>query len=159
MWWRKRDKRRSPLKGRLHHAAGEQLEARVQTHSDGMTEGWMLMFMSGPLCVLAWALQFVPWRQARFGMREGVFLLVFLVLFAWGLRDFIRHAGRRRRAREGLAAERMSAQELNRLMALGCQVFHDVPGEPFNIDHVVVSPRAVFVVETKSRKKPPKTDR
>jgi hypothetical protein len=50
----------------------------------------------------------------------------------------------------------MTAQELNRLTAAGCVVLHDVPGEAFNLDHVVVGPRGVVVVETKSFKKPPK---
>lgn len=155
VWWLKRDKRRSPLKGRLLHAPGQQLEARVQTHTDGMMEAWMLITLSGPICLLAWALTFVPWAHVTLGLREWVIVVCFIVLMAFGLNRFVHHANLRRRAREGLAAERATAQELNRLMADGCQVFHDLPGEPFNIDHVVVSPRGVFVVETKSRKKPP----
>jgi hypothetical protein len=39
-------------------------------------------------------------------------------------------------------------------MALGCTVLHDVPGHRFNIDHVVIGPRAVYAVETKSVRKP-----
>lgn len=155
VWWLKQDKRRSPLKGRLLHAPGQQLEMRVQTHADGMMEGWMLIVLSGPISLLAWALLFVPWTQVTFGPPEWVITVCFIVLVAFGLSRFFHHAKLRRRAREGLAAERATAQELNRLMAEGCQVFHDLPGEPFNIDHVVVSPRGVFVVETKSRKKPP----
>jgi hypothetical protein len=155
-WWLKRDKRRSPLKGRLLHAPGQQLEVRVQTHTDGMMEAWMVITLSGPICLLAWALTFIPWAHVTFGLREWVIVACFIVVMAFGLNRFVHHANLRRRAREGLAAERATAQELNRLMVDGCQVFHDLPGEPFNIDHVVVSPRGVFVVETKSRKKPPK---
>lgn len=65
-WWIGRDKRRSPLSGKLHHSAGEQLRARMRDHSDDMMGGWMLMLMSGPLFMLAWALQFVPWRHVEF---------------------------------------------------------------------------------------------
>ncbi|MEO6967619.1 MAG: hypothetical protein ABI132_04075, partial [Rhodanobacteraceae bacterium] len=38
----------------------------------------------------------------------------------------------------------MTAQELNRLVGDGCQVLHDVPGEKFNLDHVLgrLDPRA-----------------
>lgn len=39
-------------------------------------------------------------------------------------------------------------------MAEGGLVFHDIPGEGFNIDHVVIGKSAVLAVETKSRKKP-----
>jgi hypothetical protein len=120
-----------------------------------MMEAWMLITLSGPMCLLAWALMFVPWTRVSVGLREWIIIACFVALFAFGLSRFVHHAKLRRRAREGLAAERATAQELNRLMADGCQVFHDLPGEPFNIDHVVISPRGVFVVETKSRKKPP----
>jgi hypothetical protein len=52
----------------------------------------------------------------------------------------------------------MTAQELNRLIGSGCQVLHDVPGDGFNLDHVVIGPRAIYMVETKSFRKPPKSD-
>ena len=39
-------------------------------------------------------------------------------------------------------------------MREGAWVYHDVPGENFNIDHVVVSPKGVFAVETKGYTKP-----
>jgi hypothetical protein len=38
-------------------------------------------------------------------------------------------------------------------MRNGYQVFHDLPAEGFNIDHVVVGPAGVFAVETKGRSK------
>jgi hypothetical protein len=46
------------------------------------------------------------------------------------------------------------AQNLLPLVVDGCLLFHDFPGDGFNIDHVVVAPQAVFAVETKSRRKP-----
>ena len=156
VWWIRRDKRRSPLRGKLQHSAGEQLRTRIQEHGDEMLGAWMLMFLSGPICMLAWALQFVRWSRVGIGIREIVFLCCAVVLFAYGFQRFIHHARLRRRAREGLAAERMTAQELNRLIGDGCQVLHDVPGDKFNLDHVVVSPRGVIMIETKSFKKPPK---
>jgi hypothetical protein len=156
LWWIKRDQRRSPLSGKLHHSAGEQLRTRMEEQTDEMVAGWMLMSLSIPCLMLAWALQFVPWQQLEFGSREVLFALAAVVVFSVGLRGFLRHASLRRRAREGLAAERMTAQELDRLATEGCQVLHDIPGESFNLDHVVVGPRGVVVVETKSFKKPPK---
>jgi len=41
-------------------------------------------------------------------------------------------------------------QYLERLRTQGCLIFHDIPGDGFNIDHVVVSDRGVFIVETKT---------
>jgi hypothetical protein len=36
----------------------------------------------------------------------------------------------------------------------GYQVFHDVQFERRNVDHVVVGPKGVFALETKTRRKP-----
>lgn len=155
-WWVARDQRRSPLRGKLHHGGGEQLRARISDHHDEMGQGLMMMFLSGPIFLLAWSLQSVAWDRVEFGVGEAMFATAALVMFGWGLVQFIRHARGRRTAREGLAAERMTAQELNRLIGSGCQVLHDVPGDGFNLDHVVISPRGVFMVETKSFRKPPK---
>ena len=155
-WWVRRDKRRSPLRGKLHHTPGEQLLTRIRDHDDEINQALMMMFLSGPIFMLAWALQSVVWEDVKFGIAEGMFVVAAVGMFGWGLHSFIRHAGNRRNAREGLAAERMTAQELNRLIGSGCQVLHDVPGDGFNLDHVVISPRGVFMVETKSFKKPVK---
>jgi len=54
----------------------------------------------------------------------------------------------------GLDCEMKVGQELNQLMREGCYVFHDFPAEKFNIDHVVVSPKGIFAIETKGRSKP-----
>jgi hypothetical protein len=56
--------------------------------------------------------------------------------------------------RLGFAGERVVGEELNQLLASGFRVFHDVPFDGFNIDHVVVGPLGVFAVETKTRRKP-----
>jgi hypothetical protein len=56
--------------------------------------------------------------------------------------------------RLGFEGERFVGEELSRLIAWGFDIFHDVPFESFNIDHVLVGPRGVFVVETKTRRKP-----
>jgi hypothetical protein len=54
----------------------------------------------------------------------------------------------------GLEGEKFIGQFLEQLRVDGCQIFHDIPGEGFNIDHVIISPHGIFVVETKTRSKP-----
>lgn len=56
-----------------------------------------------------------------------------------------------RLARDG---EKVVGQFLERLRASGFQVFHDIVGPTFNIDHVVIGPAGVFTVETKTWSKP-----
>ena len=45
-------------------------------------------------------------------------------------------------------------QFLETLRAQGFRVFHDIPGDGFNVDHLIVGPKGVFTVETKTLSKP-----
>ncbi|MGB5622683.1 MAG: nuclease-related domain-containing protein [Gammaproteobacteria bacterium] len=50
--------------------------------------------------------------------------------------------------RLALDGEAATGQELDRLMRFGARVFHDMPAEEFNLDHVVVSAAGVMAVES-----------
>jgi hypothetical protein len=39
---------------------------------------------------------------------------------------------------------------------MGYQVFHDLVGDGFNVDHVIIGPGGVYVIETKTISKPAK---
>jgi len=58
-------------------------------------------------------------------------------------------------ARDG---EKIVGQELENLRQIGCAVFHDIKGEKFNLDHVIISSHGIFVVETKTFSKPVKQE-
>jgi hypothetical protein len=58
----------------------------------------------------------------------------------------------------GRDSELVVGQYLERLRAEGADVFHDVPGEGFNIDHVILSVHGFYAVETKTRTKPTRGD-
>lgn len=54
----------------------------------------------------------------------------------------------------GLRGEQAVAEALNEVGDHGFRAFHDIPGsDNWNIDHVVVGPRGVFVIETKARRR------
>lgn len=153
--WRKCDARRSPLHGKkLANLPGQQLMALVTNHGDGLILATMIMYFSIPVMLCAWAISRVQWQGVRFGLNEGLFALAAVALFLSGLRTFIRHWDARNKARDGLVAEQMTGQLLNRLIGPHCIVAHDLPCDGFNIDHIVITPRAVYAVETKSFRKP-----
>lgn len=58
-----------------------------------------------------------------------------------------------RAIRLGRDGERLVGQSLESLRVDGAFVFHDIPGDGFNVDHVVVSDRGILVVETKTIEK------
>ncbi len=61
-----------------------------------------------------------------------------------------------KRLRLGRDGERAVAERLDILKNQGAAVFHDLIGDGFNLDHVVLSRQGVFVVETKTYTKPAK---
>ncbi len=54
----------------------------------------------------------------------------------------------------GRDGEKAVGQFLDSLREQGYRVFHDVLGERFNIDHVLIGPAGVFTIETKTHSKP-----
>ena len=153
--WRKRDNRRSPLNGKkLANLPGQQLMARISDHGDELLMSVTVMYLSFPVMLLAWAMTRVRWQDFQFRTDEWWFVLGALGMFIYGLRRFTKHWDARNKARDGLVAEQMTGQLLNRLIGPNCIVAHDVPCDGFNIDHVVIAPRAVYAVETKSFRKP-----
>ena len=73
------------------------------------------------------------------------------LLSAYRIARLVRHGRNLRLALEG---EKVVGQQLETLRELGYKVIHDVVGDGFNIDHVIIGPGGVFTVETKSRRKP-----
>lgn len=156
---RKRSSRRSPLQGKkIANLPGQQLMARINKHSEEMITAFMVMYLSLPIMLFAWAIGRVDWSRFRFGVTEIAFLIAGMAVFAYGLWDYVRNLKAFLRAKEGQVAEQVTGQLLNRLIGPRCIVVHDVPCEGFNIDHVVIAPRCVYAVETKSFRKPRGSD-
>ena len=148
------ERQRSPLTGRLHHQPGEQLRRRISELDERINDQLLMAALFPVLLFGAWAVMRVDWQAVRLGAGELVMLLAVVIATVVFYLRIVRTAKQRRRAREGLAGEMAVAQALTPLLAEGCMVLHDIPGERGNIDHVVIGPTAVFAIETKSRRKP-----
>lgn len=155
VWWRRRaDTRRSPLTTKLRHPPGEQARLEAERLMEVANGRLLVAVLIGPLTVAMWAFQRVDMGLVHFGWSE-VFLVVLVAGIAFlAARSAVKPLRTRRNYLDGLAAERATAQELAPLVAKGCAVYHDVPGDNFNLDHVVLGPSVVFMVETKFRRKP-----
>ena len=78
--------------------------------------------------------------------------MVASVVFIWRA---VRKAKRIKLGRDG---ERAVGQFLERFRADGFQIYHDVVTGDANIDHVLIGPRGIFTVETKTLSKPERGD-
>jgi hypothetical protein len=72
---------------------------------------------------------------------------------AFGFWQTVKEIKRLKLGRDG---ERAVAEQLDVLKRQGAIIFHDLVGDGFNLDHVVLSSQGVFVVETKTHSKPVK---
>src|SRR3546814_1842427 len=67
-YWRRRDARRSPLHGKkLANLPGQQLAIRINDHGDNLLLAGIVMYLSCPAMLFAWAISQVQWETARFG--------------------------------------------------------------------------------------------
>jgi len=62
------------------------------------------------------------------------------------------------RLKLGRDGEKAVGQYLEALRERGCRVFHDLVGQGFNVDHVIIGQRGIYAVETKTISKPPGKD-
>jgi hypothetical protein len=91
---------------------------------------------------LRWPRLPIPWTCVAVGA---------VSYFVW----FFRRVRKRARAlRLGRDGERAVGQYLEGLREAGARVLHDIPGDAFNLDHVVISRQGIFIVETKTCSKP-----
>jgi Nuclease-related domain len=149
-----RARRRSPLSGELLRAPGESLSEQL-ADVDGEILAWVMMLMVLPLFVVCLHLAQSHLLNMPESLPRWVFLGVFLLAcVVTGVRTLHKLAEKKDNFRLGLDGERAVGEELNQLMRKGAIVFHDLPGEEFNVDHVVIAREGLFAVETKGYSKP-----
>ena len=156
LMWRKRRsiaKRRSPLTADLLRPAGHTLRVQLDELKDEMFS-WMFMLVIMPLLAYSSFLtqaHLIERRSSWLGI--GLFLLIGIGGFIYGTWKLWRLANRKEKLSIGLDAELAVGEELNQLMRCGAVVFHDIPAEGFNIDHVVAARSGIYAIETKGRAK------
>jgi hypothetical protein len=104
-------------------------------------------------------LTFYEWIRWLFDSHPTPFSLAFLTVVAgiavvYSAIKIIGIKRQLRNLRQGMEGEKAVGQYLERLREKGYQVLHDVPGENFNIDHVLIGQAGIFVIETKTISKP-----
>lgn len=153
--WRQRQRassKRSPLTRDLLRTPGQSLRTQLDDVT-GDIGAYLAVLPVIPVTVYAMVM-----TQTSLGHPPGPVAFGLMVLFVLGsmgyfLGKLILLFRKRRDLALGLDAELAVGEELNQLMRIGYSVFHDVPAERFNVDHVVVGPSGVFAVETKGRPK------
>lgn len=150
-WEENRKKRRKPSKEKLLRSPGEYLRMQIEANDEKLLMA-LVILCSVPTTIVATF--FSPNKPAHINWIEfepAVCVGGIIVLAAVGRMIHLLRKGRDLRL--GYSGERAVGEELNKLMLDGFQVFHDVPFDKYNIDHVVVGSSGVYAVETKARSK------
>jgi hypothetical protein len=153
-WWerkRRNGRTKSPQAEKLLRPPGHSLSIELDELVDHATLRTLGAF---GLCELAGALFFnssdrIPaiWSVSSLVIGFG-FGVAGACLTVRVIRDFRRYHN----LRLGLRGEQAVAEASQEVADCGYRAFHDFPGgENWNIDHIVVGPPGVFLIETKAR--------
>jgi len=144
-----KNKKRSPLKQESLRYAGQSLDARMYNivYDKILAPAIAILF----LCFLA----IFEWIRVFFNTPNlQWFYTVVAIIFAayYGIK-IIKSIKEIKNIKLGRDGERMVGEALDELKAIGYKVYHDIVGDSFNIDHVIVGPAGVFTIETKTYRK------
>ena len=141
---------RSPLKDKTLRNPGQSVDDAIRKAGDKFVEAGLILLMLALLLgfeLLQWLINAPGWIIVT---EITFFLVVASVYYVPKMMRAHREIQRLKRARDG---ERAVAECLDLLRDDGHRVFHDIVGPNFNVDHVVIGPKGVFTVETKTLNK------
>jgi len=138
--------KRSPVEGRVPRQAGESGRRKISEIIDDETMPWAVV----ALCAWFAAIVDLAWYLAGWAPQPLLVGALAAALSAVAGAKIVMARKELRDRRLGVDGEVVVAAMLERLRAHGYEVFNDIEGDGFNIDHVVVGPGGVFVIETKT---------
>ncbi len=143
-------KKKSPLKAAPLRNPGQS----VQDEIDDLIGDKLLPYYGSAVMLTSMAGYewYATWKELPRSPITFSIMALLMALFA----AFQIVKGRRKitHLKQGRDGERTVGQFLENLRQKGFFVFHDLVGDGFNLDHVVVGPKGVFTVETKTISKP-----
>lgn len=140
-----------PISEPLLRPAGYGLSEKINDAAMDLIAALTLGVFSCTLMVAMHAIQTAYFKSPESPLRWVISGLGIVGLLWYSIRKFLEVAKKLRDLRLGWIAELATAESLTSLQALGYKVFHDLPAEGFNIDHVAIGPHGVFAIETKFR--------
>lgn len=140
----------SPLKGNPLRNPGQGLDERIQQLLDDKLFSYVWYAAGFSMLALMEWFGYLTHSPRQPWLFSAVAVLA-IAWAAWRILPLKQHIKRLKQGRDG---ERVVGQFLESLRRDGAQVFHDIPGDDFNLDHVIICRRGIFVVETKTLSKP-----
>jgi hypothetical protein len=146
--------KKSPLKAAPLHNPGQSLDEEIQRLIDeGVGKYGIVLIFTVVLMISEW------WRwYAHISPNPKVYTALTILISPFCIYKVYLIRKQLKQLRLGRDGERAVGQYLEELRVKGYRVLHDIVGNSFNVDHVILSPKGIFVVETKTISKPEKGD-
>lgn len=141
---------KSPLKASPLHNPGESIEAEIQRVVDDEISKYALFSVFWiVLALMEWLKWYLKAPPAPF-----LYTAIAVLVTPYCLFKLSRVRKQLNQLRLGRDGEKAVGQYLEELRSKGYRVLHDIVGSGFNADHVVLSPKGIYVIETKTLSKP-----
>jgi len=151
--------KRSPFTDNFLRSPGESLNKKIMEINDRVTENLVLLITTPILLYAIYISSLHFSNPVNSALTLDIYVIAGIGFVVYSLIRLVKLLNLRRSYQLGYEGEIAVGQELNQLMRDGYYVYHDFPGDKFNIDHIVVGASGVFAVETKARSKPTSKDR
>lgn len=144
-----KNKKHSPIKNKPLNNPAQSLEKRRSEILDDKLMPLLVMAaMMLAMTFLEWMRYFNP--KSPNPIIWSLMTLIFIIYVIWRIWRFWPEL---RNLKLGIEGEKAVGQYLDKLREKGYQVFHDLQGEGFNVDHAIIGPTGVYSVETKTLSK------
>ncbi|SRR6266545_3511333 len=141
--------KRSPLKDRPLRNPGQSLDEQIRDLASDYAHGPAVFAL---FMVLVTALEWLKYYHSL-PPKPWFYSSVAAPAVFYAVWRFFRVRSEVKNHRLGRDGEKEVGQKLEKLRERGYLVFHDILGNGFNVDHVLIGPAGVFTVETKTHSK------
>jgi len=145
-----KEEKKSPIEDKPLRYPAQSLDEKID---DLLTEK-LIAYITLPIIffMLAFSSWINYWNQII--PNPYIFTFIAIITAIWSIYKIIKFKEELKSLKQGRDGEREVGMNLELLREQGLKVFHDIQGNNFNLDHVLVGTQGIFVVETKTYSKP-----
>ncbi len=144
-------KKKSPLKATPLRNPGQSLDEQITDLWDDAVQYFIFIMGFFSLTIYDWV------RWFGFAPKNPYLSTILsLIVIVYSIIKILRLKKQMEPLKLGRDGEKIVGQYLDELKGDGARVLHDIIGDGFNIDHVIISEHGIFVVDTKTYQKPAK---
>lgn len=144
---------KSPLKDNPLRSPGQSLDEAIQKMMDDKVTSYLFMPL---IMILLTGWTWLQWYQIMKIPNPIVFSFFTIGICIYSFFKILKVKKHLRALRLGRDGERAVGQTLDALRGKDYRVFHDLVGDNFNLDHIIICEHGVFSIETKTYSKPQK---